>query len=155
MRPELFHPLMIHFPLALLLTGSLLRLAYFFLRKSRFGQLTLFSSWVLLILGVGCAWLAILAGEIAEDIVRSGLCQPDVLEHHKDFAYSAAILFSIALFFDIGKTLIQRLSSSFLLRAATALLYAIATALLILAGGYGANLVYEQGAAVERSCQTP
>lgn len=153
MRPELIHPLIVHFPLALLLTGVALRFIHFLLRNSRFARVTLFSSWILLSIGVCFAWIAVAAGEVAADIVSKGLCKPDVFEQHQDFAYTASTLFSIALFIDLVKTW-GRISffNSTALSLIMALIYISATAMLILAGGYGANLVYEQGAAVKKSC---
>jgi uncharacterized membrane protein len=152
LRAELIHPLIVHFPIALLLTGAALRLACFFLKKNRLGQTALFSSWVLLLLGVICAWFAVLAGEVAEDIVRSGLCKPDILEQHKDLAYSAATLFSMGLVLDFGKIWIKNFRGIAFVTTAYCILYLAATVLLILTGGFGAELVYEQGAAVERVC---
>jgi uncharacterized membrane protein len=153
MRAELFHPMIVHFPLALLLTGSALRLAHFFLRKIRLNQVILFSSWVLLLLGVVFAWLAVVAGEVAEDIIRPSLCQPQILDQHRHLAYSAAILFSIALTFDFVKTWIRKPGLTDFITIAVAILYFAAMVILTLTGGFGANLVYEQGAAVESVCK--
>lgn len=152
MRAELIHPLIVHFPLALLLTGSALRLAHFFLRRNRLGHIILFSSWVLLLLGIVCAWLAVVAGEIAEDIVRPSFCRPDILEEHKNLAYSGAILFSIAFVFDFGKKWIKLPRLVPLITIAVSILYLAGFTILILTGGFGANLVYDQGAAVNRVC---
>lgn len=152
LRTEVIHPLIVHFPLALLLTGIALRFAHLFLRKSPFDRVSLFSSWVLLFLGVCSAWLAVIAGEFAEDIVRSGLCKPEVLEQHKALAYSAASVFSAALILDIGRMWVKR-RAKFFLSSAIVLFYSAGVVLLILAGGHGASLVYEQGAAVERVCK--
>lgn len=153
MRLELIHPLLVHFPLALLLTGAILRLAHFFLRKGKFARVILFSSWTLLFVGVCFAWIAIAAGEIAEGIVGSGLCKPDILERHCNLGYTAASLFSISLLIDLikswGRILFFKRS---ILSWVMAVLYISASVILILTGGYGANLVYEQGAAVKKSC---
>lgn len=157
MRAELIHPLVVHFPLALLLTGAALRLAHFLLRRTRASQVTLVSAWILLLLGVCSAWIAVIAGEVAEDIVRNRLCMPEVLEHHKDLAYITATLFSIALLIDFFKAALKEtfFANSSIVQGIMALLYIAATVILIFTGGYGADLVYEQGAAVERSCAHP
>jgi uncharacterized membrane protein len=76
----------------------------------------------LLLLGVVYAWVAVLAGEVAKDIARPGLCRSDVLEQHKSLVYSTAILFSIALFFDFGKTWIKNPRGSFLITVAVSIL---------------------------------
>ena len=151
MRTELIHPLVVHFPLALLLTGVVLRLCAFFLKKRPFASSLLWCSWILLFLGSGFAWLAVCAGELAEDIVRRGLCKPDILEHHKDLAYTAATLFSIGILIDLAKAWIKP-SHPRAVATLMALIYLSGTVFLIIVGGYGANLVYEQGAAVENIC---
>lgn len=107
---------------------------------------------MLLLLGVVCAWLAVFAGEIAKDIVQPQLCEPDMLEEHKDLAYSTAILFSAALALDFAKTWIRKPRLRLFITAAFSILYLVASLLLILTGGFGADLVYEQGAAVEKLC---
>ena len=152
MRPELIHPLIVHFPLALLLLGATFRTTAFLKRKSPSSHLFLFSAWMTLLVGTVFAWIAVGMGEIAEDIVRKGLCQPEVLELHKNCAYSAATLFSLGLFLDLAKrTLLARFS---FLSWLTPLLYITGVVAIVLAGSFGANLVYEQGAAVKKCCHS-
>jgi uncharacterized membrane protein len=88
---------------------------------------------------------------LAEDIVRKGLCKPAVLDHHRALAYTAATLFSIGTLIDLAKAWIRHPYSR-VVAALMALLYLAGTVALIIVGGYGANLVYEQGAAVEKIC---
>lgn len=152
MRIELIHPLIVHFPIALLLIGSAFRLLHFFLRKNQFEKVSLWISWILLFLGVCSAWLAIIAGEIAGDIVSHSLCKPDILEHHQDFAYTTAILYSSALLVDWGKHWIKNPSFRIFIILVVSLTYCISAIFLILTGGFGADLVFKQGAAVERVC---
>lgn len=153
MRTELIHPLLVHFPIALLLVGSAIRFLHFILRQKSIGKVVLSLSWILLFLGVCFAWLTVLAGEFAEDIVRSSLCKLDVLEDHKNLGYTTAILFSVALVFDIGKSWIKHSILRLLLTIATAIIYLTGSAILILTGKYGGSLVYDQGAAVEKNCR--
>jgi uncharacterized membrane protein len=153
MRAALFHPMIVHFPLALLLTGSALRFAHFFFRKNRLQQALLFSSWILLSLGVISAWFAVVAGEIAEDIVRTSLCKPSVLDQHKMFAYTTAILFSVAIVLDLGKAWIKKASFTYFSIVFVPILYFAGVLLLIFTGGFGGDLVYDQGAAVENICE--
>ncbi len=157
MRIELIHPMLVHFPLALLLIGAALRFIFFFAGRKRFARYILVSSWILLFLGVCFAWITAIAGEFAEDIVSGKLCNPEVLENHMHLAYTAASLFSIALILDWGKQLAKKLHyPSNLIKLLTIvyfLLYLSAVIILIFVGKFGGNLVYDQGAAVENRCK--
>ena len=91
-RTELWHPLVVHFPIALLLIGTLFRLGgavvsrthrrLAFLRPA--GQ-------ALLALGTAGAWVAVYTGSLADSIVVRSLCDPTVLESHENLAYRVAI----------------------------------------------------------------
>jgi uncharacterized membrane protein len=145
MRIELIHPLLVHFPLALLTVGTFLRILAFFFRE-RF----LFTSWVILGLGVCFIWATILAGEFAADIVEKDLCNPLILVSHSNFAYTAAYLFTATLLLDwmndywFHEPILFNICSFFVL---------VCAAILIYVGFLGSALVYEQGAAVEKRCQ--
>lgn len=114
--------------------------------------MVLFSSWILLFLGVCTAWLAVLAGEFAEDIVRDGLCKPEIVEDHKDLAYTTAILFTFALICDFGRNWIKNRGLALSISIIVPVLYLVGAVILVLTGGYGGDLVYEQGAAVQKIC---
>lgn len=155
MRLELIHPMIVHFPLALLFAGVCLRFFSFFWRKSENYSYILFSSWVILTLGVCSAWLAVVAGEIASDIVRKNLCDTNVLHLHSQCAYKAAILFTCGLIVDWGKfwrrnALLPLYNN--LLAITRLILFTAATFFLASTGYLGGSLVYEQGAAVENCC---
>lgn len=148
MRIELIHPLLVHFPIALLTIGVLLRGLAIFYRSQ-----LLKTSWIILGIGVFFAWMAVLAGEFAADIVGPTLCDQFVLHTHKTFAYNTAWFFSGALALDWGRILRPRLGQYKTLSLLCFLLYLGGLCTLLYAGALGAGMVYDQGAGVESKCQ--
>lgn len=71
MRLELIHPMLVHFPIALLLTGVILKLVGVLGKKRRFYPTIDMLSRCILTFGALFAWMAIIAGEVAEDIVET------------------------------------------------------------------------------------
>ncbi len=153
MRTELIHPLLVHFPIALLFTGIVLRLLSFFLRHSHAYRSVRTTAWTVLAIGVCMAWLTILAGEFAAGIVYSKLCVREVLENHSMLAYTATILFSAALLLDWGKNLCKASRFAMAVSTVSAFLFLGATIILAFVGFLGGSLVYDQGAAVEKVCK--
>ena len=152
MRIELIHPMLVHFPLALLLTGVALRAAAFFLRHSKFYGALLFTARLILSLGVCSAWPAVLAGAFASSVVEKNLCYPQVLEYHAALAFTAASLFTVGVICDDARIWVKKRFLNKMLMVISSLLLLVATGLLITAASLGASLVYEQGAAIEKSC---
>ena len=100
MRLELIHPMIVHFPIALLLIGVVLRFVSLWAVKKPRLSFLLPASWVILALGVVGAWVAIIFGEIAHDIVKPTLQDITVLEEHEVHAYTTAWGFTIGLLID-------------------------------------------------------
>ena len=155
MRIELIHPMIVHFPLALLFTGVGFKVVGFFLRNRRVYRYVKAASWMVLSLGVCFAWLAILSGELAHHIEEKHLCEAAVLDQHALFAYTTAFLFTAALLLDLGgawrKT--THLFSNKAVAAIKFFLFLSGTLLLIFTGVFGGILVFEQGVAVEKCCK--
>lgn len=154
MRLELIHPLLVHFPIALLFTGIFFRLAGFAFRHKPRLSFLLPASWAILGLGIIAAWLAVTAGEVAKEIVEPTLIKLSVLERHSKYAYLTAAGFSFTFLLDIGKAFFCRRARKkgwwmkWGFTTLIVLLYVINLTNLVATGGYGAGLVYEQGAAV-------
>lgn len=148
-RSELWHPMIVHFPIVLLLGAALLRLLSHFMSDEKHSFLKK-SSRLSLWFGVLTAWLAIYTGSLADSIVVRDLCDPTVLEDHENAAFTIGVLFTVAAFSDlvaesffIQKILIQKIVEWVIIL------------LLVIGSGYvgytahlGASLVYQQGAAV-------
>jgi len=149
-RTELWHPMIVHFPIVLLLGAAVLRIvSKFFAEEKR--TFLKNASRLSLYVGVVTAWIAIYTGSLADAIVVRDLCDPTVLEDHENAAYTLGIIFTIAALLDIpdlfswdklsflNKPLKEWIVISLLLAGSVYLGY---TAHL------GASLVYQQGAAV-------
>ena len=155
MRLELIHPMLVHFPIALSTTGVLLRFAALWAGKKPKYSFLLPASWSILLLGLITAWASVIAGEIAEGIVGSTVNR-DILEEHETHAYITASFFTFVLFIDwarfsyLNKFLNKRRTVKRGLALVIWFLYLFCLTNLIITGYYGANLVYEEGAAVSR-----
>ncbi|NNM44061.1 MAG: hypothetical protein HKM07_06925 [Chlamydiae bacterium] len=157
MRLELIHPMIVHFPIALLLTGTILRFVAFYISKRAAFSFLLPASWTILLLGVISAWVAVFAGEIAADIVGGALENPQILSEHAMHALITATGFTLSLIIDWARAfLLTKLHkrSWFIkkgLAAIVGLFYLFSLTNLVITGEYGATLVYEEGAAVKKT----
>lgn len=157
MRPELIHPMLVHFPIALLLTGVVVRFASLWSAKSPRLSFLLPASWMILTLGVIAAWAAIIAGEFAQDIVKPTLPNVTVLDEHQEHAYITAFGFTLGLFIDWTRSfLINNLKKKgWIVKKGLVIViwfaYLFSLTNLIITGFYGGALVYEEGAAVQRT----
>jgi uncharacterized membrane protein len=146
-RTEVWHPLSVHFPIALLIFATLAYLVSYFLKAER--QLVSYQmAKILLYLGAVAAWIAIYTGDMADGIVSRQICDPTVLKDHEIGAYTLSILFAVAagiqLLLDFR--LLSFAQKPF--RALVLLLMLVGSGFLIYAGHLGASLVYQQGAGV-------
>ena len=141
LRDELFHPAVVHFPIAFLALSGLLALFWLFFRR---GQISLL---LILFLGVVGGWLGILTGGWSEDVVNRVICDPTVTQDHEKWAewavWSASAALPLVIFAALRK---KSITVSF--RALCTLLLVFATGAVLYAGHLGARLVYQQGAAV-------
>ena len=115
-RTEIWHPLSVHFPLAILLLASMFYLAGFFSKKIFLENM----SKLLVVIGTIGAWIAIYTGNLADPIVSRQICDPTVLKSHETNAYIVGWIFSgasaliILDYFDFIKKSNERLSRLFL-----------------------------------------
>jgi len=143
-RTEIWHPLSVHLPLAILLLASFFYVVGFFSRSVFWKDI----SKLLLLIGTIGAWIAIYTGSIADSAVSRQICDPTVLETHETNAYIVGWIFSIASaiiildYFGLLKK-IKRIASFFIL-----ILMISGSGFLVYTGHLGATLVYQQAAGV-------
>ena len=151
-RTELWHPMIVHFPLALLSVGTVLWLSGKFLQQESRWSFVTPAARLLLFVGVLSAWAAVFTGDLANSEVARELCDPTIAESHEEYAIAVASIFTIALGIDLFAWM--RLESNAVSRRLASVLVAIAlvaaTGLLGYVGHLGASLVYQQAAAVYR-----
>lgn len=145
-RTEVFHPLSVHFPIALLIVGFLFKLIALKFKSEIWSG----GGTVLLVLGTLGAWIAIYTGNLADGIVSRKICDPTVLKDHENFAYTATWFFTGALAMDLFKYVKKSFFAhqQKIIRTLTILLMFVGTLFLIYVGHLGATLVYQQGAGV-------
>lgn len=158
-RVELWHPLVVHFPIGLLVSGVVAWFASAFTDPNgRWGFLRP-AARLALAVGTAGAWLAIYTGGLADAQVVRTLCDPTVVEEHENLAWLTAAIFSGA----VGVDLTVHYYSDSLRRARQplrrALISVVGIALVVgvsllgYVGHLGAKLVYQQGAAVYHPSQ--
>lgn len=91
---EALHPLVIHFPIALLLVAPLFGLAGALLRPER-GRWLLISALILMIAGTLGTFLARATGEAAGKVISSSSQAHAVLENHEELADTTSLAFSV------------------------------------------------------------
>jgi uncharacterized membrane protein len=92
-RPVEFHPIIVHFPIALLILSVTLDVLGVFLRRWGFTEA---ATW-LLVFGTPSAGVALLSGAVSEHYVTVGAAG-DTLHLHKEVAVLTTVLFSLLLF---------------------------------------------------------
>ena len=158
-RTELWHPLVVHFPIALLLVGTLFRIGGAAAGRKRLAFLRP-AGQTLLVLGTAGVWAAVYTGSLADSVVVRSLCDPTVLETHENLSYTTAYLFSGYVAADLVRFGMKRWFSPDAFRAATLfrralLLVALGltlagSATLVYVSHLGSSLVYQQAAAVNQ-----
>ena len=154
------HPLVVHFPIALLFVTPVFVVAGLLLRDR--GRPFLLSALALLVLGTAGAFVAVATGEAGEGAAEAVPAAEATLERHEELAEQArnafavlTVLYAIVLF---GPAAFKRTPR----RAATAValsvflaLDAAALALLANAAHYGGQLVHAQGVRATVAANAP
>lgn len=148
---EGLHPLVVHFPVALLLVAPLLVVLSLLLSKQ--GRGLALGALILMALGTAGAWVSLFTGEAAAELAKQGA--PDVLkaiERHRTAAASVRTVFTLLTLLFAGLTwlpasLSQRLSPRARLGLTLVLLAAYGGSMLLLARAahLGGLLVHEYG----------
>ncbi|MGM0377579.1 MAG: DUF2231 domain-containing protein [Bacteroidota bacterium] len=143
-RTEIWHPLSVHFPIALLSLATVLFIIGYFARKQNVTTM----GKILLLLGTVGAWISVYTGSLADPIVTRKLCDPTVLESHENGAFTVAWIFTIASALVIADyfQLFNKIRK--LTQIAIIALLLIGSGFLAYTGHLGATLVYQQAAGV-------
>lgn len=148
MRPEVWHALSVHFPIALLPVATITVLVSFFVPDAH-KQHWRIAGTLLLFAGCLTAWIAIYTGNIADGVVARKLCDPTVLKDHEiagqtmTYLFTGAAVASLLAFTNIQQ---KFKSVAFYL---SFLLMLTGTGYIVYTGHIGATLVYDQGAGVK------
>jgi uncharacterized membrane protein len=87
------HPLIIHFPVALLMVAPLLVVAALIWRDNRKGLLM--AALLLMVLGTAATWVAVSSGEAAGRLAERSPEINAVLEHHEELGETARWVFTV------------------------------------------------------------
>ncbi|GAA5039269.1 hypothetical protein GCM10011506_38260 [Marivirga lumbricoides] len=143
-RAEIWHPLSVHLPLAILLMATLFFLIGYFSKKGFWENM----SKVLLLIGTAGAWLAIYTGNLADPVVSRQICDPTVLATHETNAYVVAWLFSAVAVLIILEYLGWLNQFRKIAHLCILILSLTGSGFLMYTGHLGATLVYQQAAGV-------
>ncbi len=136
------HPIVVHFPIALLVTGFLIDLAGAILKRSWLTH----AGFLLLVIGALGAVVAARSGEAAEDQILQTPALRDTLEEHEEGGKRAMWVFLVLA--ALRSVLAWRGWFGSAVRWVFLVLWAAGLALLLEAAWHGGELVYRHGAGV-------
>ena len=137
------HPMVIHFPIALLIVGFLFELIYLITRNEFYSK----AGFYLLVLGALGTFAAFLTGNLAEERIVETEALERVLETHEDAG--KITLFLVILTF-IYRTVVFFLNQyKGILQWIGLALYALSILSVVRTAYYGGELVYTYGAGVQ------
>ncbi|OKL38754.1 DUF2231 domain-containing protein [Pontibacter flavimaris] len=146
-RTEVWHPLTVHFPIALLTFATLVKLIAIFLKPASADFWQKAGSY-LLYAGALAAWLSLYTGNLADGVVSRKLCDPTVLKQHQIFAEYLTYTFTAAALLDLAWRTGLLTFKPRLVQAVILLLLVAGTGFLTYAGHLGARVVYQQAGGV-------
>lgn len=143
------HPMIVHFPIALLIIGFLTDLTGLFIKREFLTQ----TGFYLLILGALGTIAALLSGEQAgEGIVEAGALK-QAIEMHEEAAELAVWLVGIAAVVRILLVILKKYTGAF--KIAALVLFMVGVGAVARTGYYGGKLVYEHAAGVQFNLGLP
>jgi uncharacterized membrane protein len=151
-----FHPKVVHFPIALLLTYTLLETIGAILKKDLFSN----AAYILLILGVLGAIAAAQTGEQAEHVFENWTkASADLLEEHEKYANLTVWLFSFLLVIRTAFTILVQVKKKYttkgdMLKYLFVLIAFIGCYFIYETGEYGGKMVYEHGVGTKPMMET-
>ena len=134
---QAIHPLLVHFPIALLLTATLLDVAALLLKRPQLHRVSLWN----LCLGSIAAALTVLSGRAAAEVAKHSFEIWQVMERHEHLGYITLTLSLLLCAWRLWKR--DLLSTK--TRLVVILLSLLMTASLALGAHLGGRLVYEFG----------
>jgi uncharacterized membrane protein len=149
MRPEVWHALSVHFPIALLPVATLTLLVSFFVNENNRRSWRV-AAGMLLLAGSVAAWIAFYTGGVADGFVARKICDPTVLKDHEIASRNMTWLFtSASLLYVFFLTNFLKPSLRMAVFYVALVLMLAGTGYLVYTGHIGAILVYDQGAGVK------
>jgi len=146
--PNPLHPALVHFPIALILLGTLVAITAIFLRRWQLPQITA----CLLLLGAIGSVAATWSGEEDQEKIKLSPQAEQVMEEHEEWGERARNLALLAAAGAVASAVLGRFPKACKGLAAVTALAAVAASFCVLeAGHYGGKLVYEHGAGVGAS----
>ncbi len=136
------HPMLVHFPIALLILGFLAEVAGLASKKKFFGD----AAFLLLLTGALGAVAAVLSGSFAAGGLEEAGTLKNAVETHESAAELAMWLGIIAAAFRSGLVLMKKYSGT--LKYVSAVLFLAAVLAVARAGYYGGELVFKHAAGV-------
>ena len=137
------HPMIVHFPIALLIVGFLFDLTGAFLNKDFFSK----TGFYLLILGTVGVLAAYISGNIAGDGVSEAGALKQALENHEEAAELSLWLMVVASIVRITIVLLKKYSGVF--KWVAVVLFLVGILSIARTGYYGGELVFKHAAGVQ------
>jgi len=137
------HPMVVHFPIALLIVGFLFELIYLITRNEFYSK----AGFYLLVLGALGTFAAFLSGNLAEERIMETEALERVLETHEEAG--KVTLFLVIFTFIFRSVLLFLKQYKGILQWIALALFALSILSVVRTAYYGGELVYNYGAGVQ------